>query len=246
MSTKTEMLSSVWDMTFTKMVHDKLIPNVIDRVLLHGYSRSGKSTITGTLFENVQVATFQEGQLADELLGQYVTPEPGLFRWNDGPIAAAMRHGYPLVLNEIDYAFKRGSGLQGLIHACLDVPAAVTLPSGERLVAAPGYFVVATMNATPDSLPVPVFDRFQLILRVDTLSKGLQQYLGDYAGMANSVVGRGQEKVLWQRPMTVGLCYTAAKLSKSGLSPEEICNALGFSEPEKLDFLASLASNPGV
>jgi|SRR5262245_480589 len=232
-----------WDQVFLTSARSGLIPDVIDRILFHGLSRTGKSFITGTVFQNVQVATFGEGMLPDELLGQYVTPEAGRFVWNDGPIAKAMRHGYPLVLNEIDYAFKRGSGLQGLIHAACDVPAAITLPNGERLVAKKGYFVVATMNATPDVLPVPVYDRFQLILRVDCLAKALQDHLGEYAGIANSVVNHKQEQVTWTRPMTVGLCYVAARMRRQGLSHEDIASALGFNEAERVDFLTAVASN---
>jgi len=243
---KTLLLSSAskWDMVFTNLVNAEMIPHVIDRVLLAGASRCGKSTITGLMFKNVQYATFGDGMMPDELLGQYDAPEPGKFVWRDGPVAKAMRHGYPLVLNEIDFAFKRGSGLQGIIHACCDVPAAITLPNGERLEAAPGYFVVATMNAMPDVLPVPVFERFQLILRVDSLSQGLQNELGEFANMANQVVMRGQQ-VAWQRPMTVGLAVTAAKLRKQGLSVEEITHALGFNQDEANDFMTAVASNKG-
>lgn len=233
-----------WDETFNTLVGAGVIPSVIDRILLAGLSRAGKTTITGLSFENVQVSTFGDGMLPEELLGQYDSPQPGMFVWRDGPVAKAMRHGYPLVLNEIDFAFKRGSGLQGIIHACCDMPAAITLPNGERLQAAPGYFVVATMNAMPDILPVPVYERFQLILRVDSLSQGLQRELGEFAGMANQVASRNQQ-VAWQRPMTVGLAVTAAKLRKQGLSHEEITFALGFNQNERDDFLTAIASNKG-
>jgi hypothetical protein len=234
--------TKVWDETITTLVAAGMIPSVIDRILLAGLSRAGKSTIAGLLFANVQYATFGDGMLPEELLGQYDSPQPGMFVWRDGPVARAMRNGWPLVLNEIDFAFKRGSGLQGIIHAATDVPAAITLPNGERLEAKEGYFVIATMNAMPDVLPVPVYERFQLILRVDSLSQGLQRELGEFAGMANQVASRNQQ-VQWQRPMSVGLAVTAAKLRKQGLSHEEITFALGFNERERNDFLTAIASN---
>ena len=72
--------------------------------------------------------------------------------WTNGPAVRAMQQGKILVLDEVD---QHSPQIRCLLHAICDdlSTAGITLPNGERVRPSPGYAVVATTNAAPDSLP---------------------------------------------------------------------------------------------
>ena len=129
-------------------------------------AQTGKQPYQITLNEDVSVP---------EVIGCYI-PAGDKFVWHDGPIAAAMREGIPLIINEIS----RSSGaVQDMLLAVLDDPsiASIALPSGERLKPAPGFRVFATANTAPDDLDDALRDRFDAVIHVTTPHPALVQKL---------------------------------------------------------------------
>jgi AAA domain (dynein-related subfamily) len=237
MSTKT------WDDTFSAIVHAGVFPHTVHRVLISGWPRTGKSTLPGKLFgaDNVERTTVHRQMPVDDLIGGMAMVN-GTTVWQDGPAVRALRHGKKLVLDEID----RHSGeIYSFILAIADDPAGVTLPTGERVNAAQGYGLIATTNEPPSKLADALYDRFDLVLKADTLSRGLQQALGEFAECAQNVIGRGgagqRVELKWTRPATVNLFIAASKLRKHGCDDERIAELLGLTESETVDFLAAIA-----
>lgn len=236
------MSNTSWDDTFTKIVEAGIFPNIVHRVLFSGHPRTGKSTLPEKLFgaENVERTTVHRQMPVDDLVGGMALVN-GTTVWQDGPAVRALRYGRKLVLDEID----RHSGeIYSFILAIGDDPAGVTLPTGERVKAAPGYGLIATTNEPPAKLADALYDRFDLVLKADTLSRGLQNALGEFAGCAQSVIGRGgagqRVELNWNRPATVNLFIAASKLRKNGLSDERIAEMLGLSGTDTVDFLAAI------
>lgn len=236
--------NKTWDDTFTQIVQSGVFPATVNRVLISGWPRTGKSTLPGKLFgvENVERTTVHRQMPVDDLIGGMALVN-GTTVWQDGPAVRALRHGKKLVLDEID----RHSGeIYSFILAIADDPAGVTLPTGERVDAASGYGLIATTNEAPSKLSDALYDRFDLVLKADTLSKGLQKALGAFAEPARNVVGRGgggnRLELDWSRPATVNLFIAASKLRRHGLDDQQVAEMLGLTEMETVDFLAAIAT----
>lgn len=235
------MTTHTWDQQFRAMVSSGIFPSIINRVLFAGYYRSGKTKLPQDIFgrDNIEDITLHRQLIVDDLIGSYGPKEAGGFEWKDGPMARAMRYGKPLVINEID---QMSPDVRCALHAALDDPPAYTLPSGERLIAAKGYCVIATSNSDPTTLPPGVFDRFDVIMKVDRLSQGLRSALGTLADRAEAVAGRGVDWVArWSRPASVNLFLAAAKLRQHGMNDEAIATTLGLDGMAATDFLTAIS-----
>lgn len=130
------------------------------RVFLWGPPGVGKSYLTTAAGRPCCCVTLCDDHTVQELVGHYL-PEGQVFRWHDGPLAQAMRAGNLLVLNEI----ARASGaVQDFLIGVLDSRDAggVALPTGEQLVAADGFAVVATSNSAPEVLDPALRSRFDV------------------------------------------------------------------------------------
>lgn len=136
-----------------------------DRALLAGPPGTGKSSYPENRWGDegpVYRVALTEDSGPEDLLGGYTLRE-GNTDWVDGPAVRAMREGQPLVLDEID----RGSvSVQSILHAILDdfEIARVHLPTGETVIPAQGYCVIATQNGRPQDLDEPILDRFDIVL----------------------------------------------------------------------------------
>lgn len=225
-----------WDTLFVSLIQNNIVPEVINRALLWGPPRTGKTSLACAAFQRkVEHVTLHRQMPIDDLLGGYALID-GTTKWQDGPAIRAMRNGSPLVIDEID---QFSGEIRSLLHALLDDPAGVTLASGERVAAKKGYAVIATTNALPSSLPPPIYDRFDLVLKADTLSEGIVKTLGPLATPAARVVNATDH---WTRPASVNLYIAAAKLRRHGLADEKIAKALGLDGATATDFLLSLTT----
>lgn len=227
-----------WDDVLRELVGNKIIPTPLYRILLFGPPRTGKSSIARELFTKHERVTIHRQLPVEDLLGGYALVE-GTTKWQDGPAIRAMRGGYALVIDEVDQI---SAECRCVLHALLDDPAGITLASGERVNAAPGYCVIATTNALPSVLPPAVLDRFDLILLANTLSKGLQQQLDRLATAAQNSVSRSAAvSYSWKRPATVNFFIAAAKLRAQKMSDQQIVSALGLEGPAANDALLALS-----
>jgi len=155
--------TNVWDLI------NKVIPQ--SRVtLLYGKPGSGKSyaahnaDLGGRQLFSV---TMTPETPSAELRGHYV-PQGSQFVWQDGPAIKAWRFGGRFVINEIDHA--GGDALSFLLN-CLDSQetACLTLPTGEMVKPHPQFQAVATMNGSPDELPLAIVDRCPICIEVNAL-----------------------------------------------------------------------------
>lgn len=229
-----EFRSEAWDHVFSKLVASRIVPDVLNRVLIYGFSRTGKSTLVHDLLHSERI-TFHSGMPLDDLIGGW-TLKDGKTVWADGPAVRALKNGTAL---QIDECNEVPLECKTVLYALMDKPAGITLPTGERIEAAPGYAVVGTMNPAPNVLPEPIFERFDIILRADELSEGAKAALGRFVTQAERVVGRGN-KYTWTRPMSVGLCLAAAELARAGLEGDKLATALGLTGETVTDFLAAI------
>jgi MoxR-like ATPase len=223
-----------WDQVFTEMVHTDLFPKVLNRALIWGFSRTGKSTLVKHLLNSERI-TFHQGMPLDDLIGGW-TLRNGATVWADGPAVRALRNGTCLQIDEFnDVPIE----CKTFCYALLDNPAGITLPTGERIEAKPGYCVVATMNPPPSILPEPIYERFDVVLKADTLSDGVKSALGPFVEQAQRVVGRNT-RLEWARPMSPGLLLAAAQLHRIGMRSDTMAKALGLTGNEATDFLAAI------
>lgn len=228
--------SKAWDHKFIEYVNSGIFPGMVNRLNIHGYSRTGKSTLVNKMLDSERV-TFHQAMPLDDLIGGWALID-GRTVWVDGPAVRALRYGKCL---QIDEANEVPSECQTVFYALLDDPAGTTLPSGERVNAAPGYCVVTTMNPTPEVLPHPVYDRFDIYLKADTLSEGTKKALGPFASNAEAVIAFNQPKLNWKRPASVNAFLAANKMRRGGVSPEKIAEVLGWEGRDATDFLTACA-----
>lgn len=101
---------------------------------------------------------------AAELRGFWM-PKGMEFQWQDGVFIKAMREGARVVINEIAHA---SHDVLALLYPVLESQdtAALTLPSTETVVPAPGFQVICTDNVDIEYLPEAIRDRFDAKLEV--------------------------------------------------------------------------------
>jgi len=231
------MLTKTWDQKLVGLVTDGVFPGVLNRMNIFGYSRTGKSTLVHQLLKSERV-TFHQGMPLDDLIGGWALID-GRTVWVDGPAVRALRTGSCL---QIDEANEVPNECQTMFYALLDDPAGITLPSGERVNASPGYSVVTTMNPCPDVFPHPVYDRFDVYLKADTLAEGTKRALGPFAKNAEQVIGFKQPKLTWERPASVNAFLAANKLKQKGYDDSRIADILGWEGKAVTDFLIAAST----
>ena len=224
-----------WDQVFTAMVNASIFPRVLNRALIWGISQTGKSTLVHNLLKSERI-TFHQGMPIDDLIGGWCLRD-GTTVWADGPATRALRNGRILQVDEFDQIPME---CKTFVYALTDHPAAITLPNGERVEAAPGYGFVGTMNPNPSVLPEPIFNRLDVILKADTLSEGVRNALGPFVEQAVRCVSRNAS-LEWSRPMTPSLLMAEAKLRRlNSVADDVIAKTLGLVDSEATDFLAAI------
>lgn len=231
-------INEPWDNIVSHMWKARIIPNYIDRVAVGGRSRSGKSTMIDHLMNPYRI-TLHEAMPIEDLIGGLQLID-GKTVWVDGPATRALREGKPLQIDEINF---QPAECLSMLYCLLDKPAAITLPTGERVKAAKGYCVIATQNPPFDQMPFPIFDRIDVFLRADDLSQGIKNHLGpDLAEKAQVALERTQPRMHWKRPVTVNCILAYKSLKDAGLNDEEAAVMLGFVGNEVADFCTAMAA----
>lgn len=226
--------ADAWDQVFTELVYNEVFPNVLNRALIWGISQTGKSTLVHRLLNSERI-TFHQGMPIDDLVGGW-TLRDGKTVWADGPAVRALRNGSCLQIDEADQIPLE---CKTVLYALMDNPAGITLPTGERVEASPGYCVVGTMNPNPTVLPEPIFNRFDIILRADKLSDGVEKALGPFVEHAKRCVAHNST-LEWSRPMSPSLLMAAARLRRVIHEDEVIAKALGLTDLAATDFVAAI------
>jgi midasin (ATPase involved in ribosome maturation) len=231
-------MSQTWDEKLCRLISTRVVPDILNRVLLAGPSQTGKTSFPLRLLPNCLRGTCHKQQPIDDWIGGYCLKD-GTTKWEYGILCRAMINGWPIVIDEIDL---HSPECKSFFYAALDNPAGLTLPTGERIEANKGYCVFATTNARPDSLPDPIFQRFDIILKCETLSAGLQEALGDLRDVAKTVIARNNTHNYEMKFARMGTLIAASKLMQAGFSGDKLADALGLSDQDAADFLASIAN----
>jgi hypothetical protein len=239
-----------WYETFKSLVDSGAFPSVIHRALLYGLPGTGKSTIGLLLFgEDTERVTLHPELLPDDLIGSMVLRGDGKGGtetvWCDGPAIRAMRAGKCLIMDEID---KQSPECASINLAICDDKPRVLLPTGEVVVPAPGFSIIATSNAEPTALPDALLSRFSggCILQCNTPAPGIVDGMpkafgtllnNSYKDMAASGVSgtRVYYSPLACRPLR-------AALALANTIGQEKAFALTFGPKEGPNILASAAT----
>lgn len=242
-SSKSSAFSTLanWAEALKALVTAGVIPTLAHRILLHGPAGTGKSAWAARCLGECERVTLHQQMPPDDLIGcMGLTANAAggtMTEWQDGPAVRAMRHGLPLIIDEVD---QFSPELRCALHAILDDPGhvALTLPTGEVVKPKEGFAVIGTTNASPASLPAPLQSRFDLIIAANSPAQGILDSLP--SGFAD-LVSRSYERQTvanWQTPVTV----------RSVLAVKRIATALGLEDATRVvfgeaatDILASVA-----
>lgn len=211
-----------------------------EKMLLSSEPGYGKTSVVAHFANRMQKPLFVVNMTLEtagaQLIGHFI-PKGGEFVWNDGPIAAAMKAGGILLINEIDHA---GPDASSTLHFACDDPevARMTLPNQEKevLKPSPGYQVVATMNGVHDDLTPALLDRFLIRIELKEINPeavaSLSADLRKFASPA-TLVGQGAAR------QSVGMRALAGfdRIRKN--LGDEKASALVFG-PRSDDFLTAL------
>ena len=150
-------------------------------MLFEGESGTGKSTAARVLasrcglpFVSINCSTNIE---ESDIFGTMI-PNPTKssaddpeFIWQDGPASKAIRNGYFLIIEEINFA---RPGVIGKLNSLLDEARQVELPNGEIIKAHPNFRLAATMNNAYEGtnrLNKALIDRFEICKKFTDLDQ---------------------------------------------------------------------------
>lgn len=164
------------------------------RILLLGPPSSGKSTTAMIESKAAYRVTMTEGSGVEDLMGMFQLIK-GETVWVDGPVTKAMREGKRILIDEID---QHKSECGSLMYAILDDHPEVTLMSGERVIAKPGYGVIATTNNNVGSLPEAILDRFEAVILAVQAHPNAVAELPETIAQASLNYYKGLDQKPWQ------------------------------------------------
>jgi len=213
------------------------------RILLWGPPGTGKSSGPAAWWpdKTAERVALTEDSAPEDLMGYYTLKGMDT-QYSEGPATRALRHGRPLVLDEID---RTSSSIVSLLHALLDDVkiAEVTLPTGETLRPKEGYAVVATTNQSPQALHDALLDRFEMIVLVDRPHPGAMAQLATTLRAAVLAGYKSMKVEPWGSALSVRRGLAIERLVALGLSLDVAVKlTCGHTTKEILSVLASQSS----
>ena len=225
-----------WNETFDIVV-GALNSALIHRVLLWGIPGTGKSTIAKNAFTNRESVTLYRDCEVDSLIGP--------MQLRDGSTVCmpqlaskAMADGLPLVIDEID---QFSTSVETMLLAILDDKhiAELTMPDGQSIKPATGYNVIATTNERPDSLPVRLLDRFDVVLHADSPDSRAFQACGEYAKYAEQFAQRDDRSYFSEPSLRRWLAMSRIETLGSKLSIEERVRLIFGNDQSRVDSMVT-------
>lgn len=222
-------------------IFEQVLP-LTNRILLIGPPSSGKST-TAMLAGGIKLRiTMTETTSREDLIGMFHLIS-GETKWIDGPFTTAMRHGQPILIDEIDrYSPEAAS----LLYSLIDDKPHVSLPTGELVHAKEGYRVVMTSNEAIETLPPAVQDRIECILIANVPH---QAALADLP-KAQAEMVRRYYKTLPVPQLRLGPTVRRMRafhnLTNNGGIPAQIAASLVFGEQAAKEVLSAITSSEGT
>ena len=210
------------------------------RVLLWGPKGLAKSRWAQDTLQDshntVSQCTLNEDLAVQELLGHYI-PKGTVFEWHDGPVMQAFRSGSGLVVNEIG----RASGaVQDMFLAVLDDASVsmISLPTGENVRPGKKFQLIATSNASPESMDEALQDRFDAIIAINRPHPGLIDHINtEHVGLG-TIIERSYQDV--KRSISPRRALAFIGFMRSGVA-QDIAAMLAFG-PRAKDVLVALAA----
>jgi hypothetical protein len=219
----------------------------VHRVACWGPPGTGKSSWSAFTWTGVQAerVALTEESCPEDILGHYILKGQDTV-FVDGPGTRAWRAGTPLVLDEID---RTSSSIVSLLHALLDDVsiARITLPTGEVITPAPGFIVIGTTNANPESLHDALLDRFEIVLHCPTPTPGALSKMPKELRAAVTSYYRAAKGQAWAAPLSARRGLALSVIWELTGNWELACAlVMGASAKEAASIMASHAAPKGA
>lgn len=241
-----------WNEILIEMIDKLIFPQHLNRALLWSPEPgTGKSSFAHYKFgaDKVERVTLHGRMTPDDLLYQVDLEQGDKGGTNTvrraGPALRALLEGKILVLDEID---QHDPAMRCLLHQLLDDRAicGVTLPDGQRIVPKEGYGVIATTNKTPGNFPIPLLNRFEIVLNCSQPNE--EVFAGLPQGVAKALVNQYARIQVqhFSAPLSVRTGIAFSKLAKH-LGDEKAAQVVfGAAWSDVLNSFAAAAVAPEV
>ncbi|MEY8042750.1 AAA family ATPase [Saccharopolyspora cebuensis] len=133
-------LSGLPDVTALRKLRAAEVP-----VLLYGPPGTGKTAVVEAAFPDVITVAGDGDTTVADLVGEYTQTPDGRYVFVHGPLITAMREGRPLFLDDASLI---PPTVLAVVYPAMDGRREVTIKAngGERVTAAPGFYVIAGHN----------------------------------------------------------------------------------------------------
>lgn len=201
--------------------------------MLVGPTGSGKTALANDFFFNINKPyiriNFSEGIDEFQLVGHLTKGKDGQIIFVDGFITLAMKHGFGLVLDEVNFA---EAGVLSILHGVMDYGyLSIPYNDNEIVKAHPDFFIIGCINPPEDyhgakELNQATASRFRWFMNVDYLAADDEtQVVMEQSGVMNPMMAE-------QLVAIANDCRSAKKAMQISwdCSTRNLIDALAFSE----------------